>query len=99
MCVDVLFLFFFLGRTKTYVRRSGLKYVILRMAPLNDVCDDEELGRPVLTESPEASGWITPRGAAELVTTCLGSGTLAGWDDDAPSVSMISLPTASSPMK
>ena len=39
-----------------------MNFLIVRCAPLNDILEDTALGKPMLTEAPEAYGWITPAG-------------------------------------
>ncbi|UPQ99944.1 NAD(P)-binding domain-containing protein [Chloropicon primus] len=56
---------------------SGLEHLIVRCAPLNDLLDDSEVGKPTLTDSHMAYGWITPAGIGDLVHNCLASDKLA----------------------
>ena len=44
-----------------------MEHLILRCAPLNDVLDDSELGKPLLTEDSSAYGWITAAGETLLL--------------------------------
>jgi nucleoside-diphosphate-sugar epimerase len=49
-------------RAEQYLESASMDHLVVRCAPLNDILEDTALGKPMLTEAPEAYGWVTAAG-------------------------------------